>query len=142
MIFLISRIRQGFIHLFGRLKPSEKTWAKGILTPEEWKIFEGMHPADRYHGVRVAQLLENKAPAWVLRAALLHDCGKPPSFGLLARTGAVLFGSRIKQEHPARGAARLEGMLPPEGIELVLRHHEEMRDLPWLLELQDADSRN
>ncbi|HBN07367.1 MAG TPA: hypothetical protein DD435_01540 [Cyanobacteria bacterium UBA8530] len=146
----MTRLKQGYFHLFGRLNAFEEAWVAGLLGEGEFPFFEKMHRADRFHCCRVAQCLEKAgAPLHVLKAALLHDFGKPASYGLLSRTLAVLnfpFALEVKKNHPREGAKKLEGVLGKEALELILFHHEKEKKVvvtfPWLDKLQEADGLN
>jgi hypothetical protein len=69
--------------LFRALSPAQArpddVWAAKQLPVNELGIYQRMDPRDREHAVRVAQkLLElhPEARSEVVRAAILHDCGK------------------------------------------------------------------
>ncbi len=59
-------------------KPDD-AWAQSILPPLEFAVYASMDARDREHAVRVTQYLQKIKPdasPILLRAALLHDCGK------------------------------------------------------------------
>jgi putative nucleotidyltransferase with HDIG domain len=123
-----------------------------------------MDPRDREHAVRVAQkLLElhPEAKPEVIRAALLHDCGKQVrpynvfervlvgliapegprssqnSSGLLARTAMD-----VRNNHPQIGAKLiLEAGGNPRVAELVRIHHSPKGDLEatWIHQIDDLE---
>lgn len=144
---MITRVKQAALY-FGRLTPTDHDWIKSILSVHEQAYFRYMHPADQFHCYQVARHL-GEAPMYVLKAALLHDCGKPRNFGFFARCLVVLLRKfslpfcseiqRIGHEHPQVGADLLKGVLSEEGIELILRHQESENVTGWLQKLQAAD---
>ena len=95
-----GRFRQVGYYLQPRLVPAELAWALGYLNEPQQALFKAMASVDRAHAVRVARRLEAQgAPAFVLEAALLHDCGKPKGYGLAGRVLGVLC-SRWAKEVP------------------------------------------
>lgn len=144
---MMTRIKQATLY-FGRLTPSDHDWIKSVLSVHEQAYFRHMHPADQFHGYQVARHL-GEAPMYVLKAALLHDCGKPRNFGFFARCLVVLLRKfsvpyfreiqRVGREHPTMGAELLKGVLSEDGIELIRRHGDSENVDGWLKELQTAD---
>jgi hypothetical protein len=59
----------------------------GWLTPVQLDLFDGMHVADRRHGLDVVATLRSSGTtdAELLLAGLLHDCAKGPTVGVLPR---------------------------------------------------------
>lgn len=102
----LGKIRQTRRHVFARVSPRERDSLATWLTPAQLALFDGMHVADRRHGLDVVAVLraEGMTEPEVLEAGLLHDCAKGNA-GLVPR---VLVS--LEQAHlgwPARAAATL-----------------------------------
>lgn len=110
-----------------------------FLEGEERALYLAMDPRDRAHAVRVARrLLEAypDAPAFVIRAALLHDAGKAlRPYRPLERILTGLYAPyvppyplrrgvwgafQVRHHHPLYAAERI---LDPRVRALVLEHH-------------------
>jgi hypothetical protein len=118
----LGKIRQTRRHLFARVSPEERATLATWLTPAEAALFDGMHVADRRHGLDVVAVLraEGSTEHDLLVAGLLHDCGKGHA-GLVARVLASL-----EQAHLG-WPARIAGALPPLRRTLQrLRDHAEL----------------
>ncbi|MEB3330737.1 MAG: hypothetical protein VKQ33_16045 [Candidatus Sericytochromatia bacterium] len=88
---LVDRAIQVAWYLRPDLDEASEQWALQWLNPLQLALWAQMGEADRAHAVRVARRLAARgAPGWVLEAALLHDCGKPSSYGLVPRVVGVL----------------------------------------------------
>lgn len=86
-----GRLRQVAFYLWPRVSSADEAWARTWLNAAQSGLFERMARQDRAHAIRVARRLEAlHAPASVLEAALLHDCGKPAGYGLVGRVLGVL----------------------------------------------------
>lgn len=158
MMRALTRVRQVFDVLTKRPTPSDEAWALSHLPESAHELFLGMRAYDRYHCTAIAQrFAELNPPAWALHAALLHDCGKPRTFGLLCRVGGVL-AKRIKPPaaprarvfwkralqiyhwhgHYGAQAAEMAG-LAPEACHLIRQHHDRSQGVPWLADFQRID---
>ena len=106
----LGRLRQVAHYLRPRYGPADRAFAAERLGPAQLALFDAMAVPDRAHVVRVARRLAAEgAPPHVLEAALLHDCGKPAAFGLVARSiGVVLdrFVGEVPEAPAARGPRR------------------------------------
>jgi hypothetical protein len=73
-----SKVRQFRTHLRARVRPGERAELATWLTPPQLALFDGMHVADRRHGLDVAATLrrDGVTDPDVLLAGLLHDSGK------------------------------------------------------------------
>jgi hypothetical protein len=82
-----SKVRQFRTHLGARVRPDERAALAGWLSPAQLELFDGMHVADRRHGLDVVGTLRSggTADAELLLAGLLHDCAKGPTVGVLPR---------------------------------------------------------
>lgn len=71
------RVRQFTRGLNPHLAPGEVAEVRGLLRPEEFRLFLHAEPRDRRHSLDLYRLLaaEGASPA-MLTAALLHDVGK------------------------------------------------------------------
>lgn len=88
---MIGRLRQVWYYLNPRLAEADRAWARAQLNAAQWALFGAMGRQDQAHAVRVARRLEaERAPDFVLEAALLHDCAKPAGYGLFWRTAGVV----------------------------------------------------
>jgi putative nucleotidyltransferase with HDIG domain len=143
--------------LFGRLnrllramrpefaKPDD-AWAQMRLPDAEYRVYASMDARDREHAVRIAKKLlklKPNASDLLVRAALLHDCGKqvrPYSWreriwvGLqpLAKTN---FDDLIAALHPQLGAALIRAAGgDPRVAQIVERHHQagDDADAAWI----------
>jgi hypothetical protein len=74
----LTKIRQTRRHVCARVAPGERDALTGWLRPEELALFDGMHAADRRHGLDVVAALRTAGERddEVLVAGLLHDAGK------------------------------------------------------------------
>ena len=142
----------------------DDTWARQHLPASELEIYHRMDPRDREHAVRVAQTLlelHPEASSEVIRAALLHDCGKlvrPYNVlervivGLIAPEGPgsnqTSNGLRantamdVRNNHPQIGAKMiLEAGGDPRVAELVRIHHAPNDDVEalWIHQIDDLE---
>ena len=72
------RTRQVFNALNPRIDADDLALARAQLSPAEQRLFEAMHRRDQRHALEVACRLRTAGvdDADLLKAALLHDCGK------------------------------------------------------------------
>jgi hypothetical protein len=77
------RLLQLFTALTARLTPEERALVAAVLSPAELWLFERMPLHDQRHCLDVYRLLLRGGydDALLLRAALLHDCGKVDDHG-------------------------------------------------------------
>lgn len=76
---LMARVQRTLRSSFAFLAKPDDAWAKSVLSSAEYTVYERMDARDREHAVRVARALLSLHPdasGLVVRAALLHDCGK------------------------------------------------------------------
>lgn len=154
--------------LFRALSPAQARpddiWAAHQLPAPELEVYRRMDPRDREHAVRVAQkLLElhPEASSEVVRAALLHDCGKIVRrynvlerviVGLIApegpRTSTNTSGLQaktamdVRNNHPQIGAKLiLEAGGDSRVAELVRIHHQPKGDVEatWIHQIDDLE---
>ena len=135
-----SRARQLRAHLFARVTTEERRALAAWTRPAELELFDGMHIADRRHGLDVAAYLRRSGVTDrdVLAAGLLHDCGKgdtgwPPRvawslgerYGAWAHTAAAMVpgwnGAMTRlRDHADLSAQAVEAAgLPPFAVALV-----------------------
>jgi HD domain len=142
----------------------DDAWAAARLPEPELGVYRRMDPRDREHAVRVARTLLERHPnagGEVVRAALLHDCGKLVRpyrllervwIGMLAPEGprtaarASVTGSLtaigVRNHHPQIGADLiLEAGGHPRVAEIVRRHHRPDGDLEaeWIHAIDDLE---
>lgn len=84
-----GRIRQFVRYMTGRVSSAERDELKSWLTPAQLALFDGMHRADRRHGLDVVAVLrrDGQTDPDLLMAGLLHDCGKGRSLHVWHRIG-------------------------------------------------------
>jgi hypothetical protein len=117
-----SRARQFRAHLRARIAPAERAGLADWLTPAQLDLFDGMHVADRRHGLDVVATLraDGAIDPDLLLAGLLHDAGKGQT-GVWPRVAYALgqaYGSWIP---------RVASVLPGFGPALArLRDHAEL----------------
>jgi hypothetical protein len=85
--FWVAKVRQFRTHLTARVSPDERGALAAWLTPAQLALFDGMHVADRRHGLDVVATLRagGTTDPELLLAGLLHDCAKGPGVGVLPR---------------------------------------------------------
>jgi len=73
-----AKTRQALRHVRARVAPHERDAVAVWLSPAELALFDGMHVADRRHGLDVVASLraEGDTDQDLLVAGLLHDAGK------------------------------------------------------------------
>lgn len=73
-----SKVRQFRAHVRATVGPAERAGLEAWLTSAQLRLFDGMHVADRRHGLDVVATLraEGVNDPEVLHAGLLHDAGK------------------------------------------------------------------
>ncbi len=145
-----------------RVSPEDRAWVDLLLSPAERELFHRMPLFDQAHALEVARDLdaEGADPA-LLRAALLHDCGKTlpprsvplPYRGLvvllravsprllraLARRWGPLWPIYLHVHHAEIGAQELERLgADPRVVEIVRAHQRPSGD-PDVGRLQAAD---
>jgi hypothetical protein len=135
-----SKARQFRAHLLARVTAEERRALAAWARPAELALFDGMHVADRRHGLDVVAYLRRSGVSDrdVLAAGLLHDCGKgntgwPPrvAWSLGERYGSWITGAAARipgwagtmarlRDHAQRSADALEAAgLPPFAVALV-----------------------
>ena len=117
----LAKVRQTKRHLLARVSPRERETVAQWLSREQLALFEGMHVADRRHGLDVVAALRTggERDDDVLVAGLLHDAGK-------GRTGMIpRILNSLGQAHITWPALAL-GWLPGMRASLArLRDHAE-----------------
>lgn len=104
-----GKIRQTRRHLLARVPTRERDALAAWLSPAQLAVFDGMHIADRRHGLDVVAALRagGTSDPELLLAGLLHDAGKG-HVGLIPRVVFSLGQARMTWIE--RAAARLPGM--------------------------------
>jgi putative nucleotidyltransferase with HDIG domain len=116
---LIGRLKRLLKGIHPRLAQPDDTWAATRLPPPEYGVYIRMDARDREHALRVAlKLLElhPNASDVLVRAALLHDCGKLLRRYVWLERIAVGFVQR-----PAETSIQLEGLLNRKYSALEIR---------------------
>lgn len=104
-----GKIRQAKRHLLARVPARERDAVATWLSPAQLAVFDGMHVADRRHGLDVVASLRagGEREPDVLLAGLLHDAGKGNT-GIIPRILYSLGQAGVGL--PARLLRRLPGM--------------------------------
>jgi len=105
----LTKIRQTKRHLLAQVSPRERDAVAAWLIPAQLTLYDGMHVADRRHGLDVVAALRSggETDPEVLLAGLLHDAGKGDT-GMLPRILYALGQARITW--PALALAWLPSM--------------------------------
>jgi hypothetical protein len=105
----LAKVRQTKRHLLARISPRERDGLAAWLSPAQLALFDGMHVADRRHGLDVMAALRagGETDPEVLLAGLLHDAGKGDT-GMSTRVLHSLGQARITW--PALAVGWLPGM--------------------------------
>ncbi len=141
------------------MRPEERAALAGWLRPAELALFDGMHVADRRHGLDVVAALRRSGvdDRDVLAAGLLHDCAKGQTgawprvawslgeaFGpWVVRVAARLPGwsaplARLRDHAEASASMLAEAGLPPRAVDLV-RFQSAPRDPEYGARFRAAD---
>ena len=123
----VSKVRRFGRYLGGTVTAGERRDLGTWLTPDQARLFDSMHRADRRHGLDVVGRLRGEATTDpdLLLAGLFHDAGKGTSTGLWHRVGWSL-GERYGRR--ARGAvAILPGFAP--ALDRMDRHAQASAEL-------------
>ena len=157
-----SRARQFRAHVRASVGPAERAGLEAWLTDPQLALFDGMHVADRRHGLDVVATLraDGMTDPEVLLAGLLHDAGKGQTgvwprvvyalgqrYGSwIPRVASVLPAARVAQvrlrDHAEVSAALAGGAgCSPRTIELI-RHQDAPVDPEAGRLLQLADEAN
>ena len=105
----LAKIRQTRRHITARVSARERDAAAAWLSSAQLAVFDGMHVADRRHGLDVVAALRaaGERDPEVLLAGLLHDAGKGDT-GMLLRILYALGQARITW--PALAVGWIPGM--------------------------------
>lgn len=116
-----TKVRQFRAHVRASVAPAERSGLEAWLTDAQLTLFDGMHVADRRHGLDVLATLraDGVTDAEVLLAGLLHDAGKGQTgvWPRIAHSLGQAFGGWVP---------RVAGVVPGFGAALArLRDHAE-----------------
>jgi hypothetical protein len=105
----LTKARQTKRHLLARVSTREREAVAAWLSPAQLALYDGMHLADRRHGLDVVAALRDagESDPEVLLAGLLHDAGKGDT-GMVPRVVHALGQAGIAW--PALALGRLPGM--------------------------------
>ena len=120
MSWWVTKVRQTWRHVFGRVSERERAGLAAWLDQPQLTLFESMHRADQRHGLDVAMALraDGRDDPELLHAALFHDCSKGPQTRLPHRVAWSL-GERYGE-----GVLSVFAPLPGFGAAFErLRHH-------------------
>lgn len=139
----------------GRPVSLDDGWALERLEASECALYRAMDPRDRLHAQQVARVLLEQYPQlpdYVLRAALLHDCGKAVRpYRVWERVLVPLLRWRV-DAHPLRSggygawqvywhhpAYAAQQLTDPRVAALVAEHHQPRSE--WGRRLHRVDAR-
>ena len=145
----LTRVYRAF---FAGEKPDD-TWAGERLKASEWDLYIQMDPRDRQHSLEVARqllLYYPEAPAFAVRAALLHDSGKAlrpyraieriltglwsPGVAAQPLRRGIYGAWQVRRHHPLYAALKIED---PE-VAIIVREHHAPQSL-WARRLHQVD---
>lgn len=146
----LTRVFRAFFP--GRFEPND-TWAKARLEGGEWHLYIQMDPRDRQHSLEVAQRLllhHPQAPAFAVRAALLHDCGKAlrpyrameriltglwsPAVQIEPLRKGIYGAWQVRRYHPEYAARKIADA----EVANVVREHHHPQSI-WAMRLHEVD---
>ncbi|HEU5225716.1 MAG TPA: hypothetical protein VFV29_07935 [Actinomycetota bacterium] len=157
-----SKARQFRAHLRASVAPAERAELEAWTTAAQRAVFDGMHVADRRHGLDVVAALraEGVTDGEVLVAGLLHDAGKGETGVLprvvyalgdrygtwIVRAAAVVPGwraalERLRVHAETSAAMAAEAGCSPRTVELI-RHQDAPTDPEYGELLRLADEAN
>lgn len=162
------RVRQLWAALHAHVAPAEYTLATQLLTPDELRLFMAMSLYDQRHCLDVYATLyaAGHRDPLLLRAALIHDCGKvdaagrplalpwyvlitllkrltPPLYRAAAASGrGWLHPVRVYAEHAWRGSRLAVAAGSPPELVMIIRHYHDLTPTGRAALLQWADEQN
>ncbi|HTC86101.1 MAG TPA: hypothetical protein VK656_05330 [Candidatus Acidoferrum sp.] len=82
-----AKVRRFRAHVGARVLPAERADLATWVSPAQLAVFDGMHVADKRHGLDVVATLRagGSTDPELLLAGLLHDAGKGPTVGVWPR---------------------------------------------------------
>lgn len=121
---MIYRLSQLWAALFARIKPEEQNLLAQVLEPGEVWLFERMPRFDRRHSLDVYWTLVRAGHSDValLKAALLHDCGKVAPDGStipLLYYGIIVILKALAPQLYQRAAANGRGVFAPIALHAI-----------------------
>jgi hypothetical protein len=163
---LTYRLQQFRAALRAQVSIDEQALVRRRLTPAEYTLFERMPRYDQRHCLDVYHTLvaAGHTDPLLLRAALIHDCGKvaddgrpmalgwyilatvlkrvPALYIALGRPGTPLQPVQRYAEHAWRGAALAAGAGSPPALIMALRHYHDPEPQGLAAVLQWADEQH
>ena len=160
-----AKVRQFRAHLRASVGPAERSGLEAWLTGPQLALFDGMHVADRRHGLDVVATLraDGVNDTEVLLAGLLHDAGKGQTgvwprvvdslgqgYGswvwraagvVMRRPGFKAALARLRDHAATSAALAAAAGCPPRTVELI-RHQDAPIDLEAGRLLKLADEAN
>lgn len=118
---VLRRLRQFLLAITARVAPADLAPLEQLLPPDQQALFRRMPRFDQRHSLDVYHTLlaQGCTDALVLRAALLHDCGKVDDDGRaipLIYYGIFVIMRRFTPELYHRAARHGRGLLRPFAI--------------------------
>ncbi len=164
---LSYRVRQLFAALRAEVGPEERAMVARTLTPGELRLFQAMPTYDQRHCLDVYQTLADagQRDPLLLRAAIIHDCGKvdddgrPMALGwyvlatilkriptlyvaVAARNSRIVRPLHVYADHAWRGARMAAAAGSPPEIVDTLRHYHDPAPAGLAAILQWADNQH
>jgi hypothetical protein len=163
---LAYRMRQFGAALRAQVSAEEQVLARSVLTPAEYRLFAQMPRYDQRHCIDVYRTLvaAGQTEPLLLRAALIHDCGKvaddgrqmslgwyilvtlvkriPALYIALGRPGSVVEPVQRYAEHAWRGAHFAACAGSPPVMLTTLRHYHDPSPTGLAALLQWADEQH
>jgi hypothetical protein len=151
MLRLWNRVNRLFRAMRPEFAKPDDAFARQHLPESEYGIYTNMDARDREHAVRVAQYLLTQKPdasPVLIRAALLHDCGKQVrpyrwrervwaglqsipevDFDAAMHKKRPLSALEVRALHPQLGAMLIRAANgDPRVAQIVERHHQPLDD--------------
>ncbi|NTW00330.1 MAG: hypothetical protein HGA19_03375 [Oscillochloris sp.] len=164
---LTYRVRQFFAALRAEVSTKEHALVACTLTPSEQRLFEHMPTYDQRHCLDVYQTLvdEGHNDPLLLRAAIIHDCGKVDDNGKTMGLGWYILATLLKRvpglylaaakgsrgllrplsiyaTHAWRGAEMAAAAGSPPEMVTIIRHYHDPRPTGMAAILQWADEQH
>lgn len=174
---LFFRIKQFYSALTSKINPQDQIFLANHLSNREYQLFNTMDIPTQRHCLNVAYSCVTLSEGYanlniktLIKAALLHDCGKKAGevktwhrvlivltqalwpalakrlaqLGFKEKAGSLALAFYIQANHAERGAKILKNIgVEPIVVDLVFNHHQQVHHpTPELSILQKADNTN